>query len=94
MRVRYYLWLANKTKIKEEDVELPDDSTLDVLLKKISENKPEDARRIIQEIADGKSEFIILLNSKTPTNGLKTQLKDGDEVSLMPPVSGGSSALM
>jgi molybdopterin synthase sulfur carrier subunit len=85
------LWLTRKFGANEELVELPDNSPLYALLEKISESKSENIKKLIQEIIQGKSEIIILLNSKTPPNGLKTILRDGDEVDLMPPVSGGSN---
>jgi len=83
------LWLADKTRVREELVVIPGEPSIKDLIEAISINKPEEARRILRGILSGNSEVIVLVNSKTPPQGLDTKLKDGDVVSFMPPVSGG-----
>lgn len=90
IKVKYLLWLAEKAGTSEEEVDLPEDSTLVTLIEKLCENKSSKITEILGKILQGDSEIIILHNSKTPTNGLKTLLKDGDAVIFIPPVSGGS----
>jgi MoaD family protein len=88
IRVKYFLWLSEKAGVEAEELELPSKFTLRQLLLELGNRRPR-LSKIIQELLVGSSEIIILLNSKTPPQGLETPLKDLDEVAFMPPLSGG-----
>jgi molybdopterin synthase catalytic subunit/molybdopterin synthase sulfur carrier subunit len=85
------MWLADKLGTREEEYELKEGCVIRDLLEKIVEQRADHARRLIERLLQGSLDIIILQNSKTPSNGLNTPLNDGDEVSLLPPVSGGAS---
>lgn len=89
VRVKYLLWLAQKAGTNEEIVEIPENVTIADLLEKLAKTR-EGVSKALEEVLQGRSEIIVLYNSKTPPRGLSTTLKDGDIVTLMPPVSGGS----
>lgn len=87
--VKYLLWLAQKAGTSEEVVEIPENITIANLLEKLAKTR-QGVSKVLEEVLQGRSEIIVLHNSKTPSQGLSTILKDGDVVALMPPVSGGS----
>ncbi|MFZ8791879.1 MAG: MoaD/ThiS family protein [Thermosphaera aggregans] len=86
VRVKYFLWLADKAGCSLEEVML-DNSTLFGLMEHIKATRPK-LSKIIESILQGSSEIIVLVNDRSPKT-LNLELKDGDEVVLMPPVSGG-----
>ncbi|MEM4718080.1 MAG: MoaD family protein [Desulfurococcaceae archaeon] len=86
--VKYLMWISQKAGVSEEYIDMDENSTLEDLLLKIIEIRPS-LRKTIQDALSGSAELIVLHNSVTPYNGLKTCLKEGDIVVLMPPVSGG-----
>jgi molybdopterin synthase sulfur carrier subunit len=89
LRIKFLLWLSDKAETGLEELHLEGINaiTLRELLLELRRLKPK-LVKIIEDILTGSSEIIILVNSKTPQN-LETPLRDGDEVVLMPPVSGG-----
>lgn len=88
VKVKYMLWLSLKTRREEEVLDIEPGSTILDLLLKIQE-KTQSIAKYIDEILSGRSEIIILHNSAQPIHGLKTMLRDGDIITLIPPVSGG-----
>lgn len=89
IRARYMLWLAGKAGVPEEVFEIRDeDITLGEFLKVVSTKRPGVAS-YIDAILGNRGEVIVLINGRTPQNGLETRLRDGDEIVLLPPVSGG-----
>jgi molybdopterin synthase sulfur carrier subunit len=89
VKVRYYMWLSQKTGISEEEVELPRSSRIGDLIALLAELRPP-LKSVLESYMQGKSEAIIVLhNSKSPSKGLETPLEDGDIVELLPPISGG-----
>jgi len=89
VHVKYLLWLAQKAGTSEELIEIPENTTIAGLLEKLAKTK-QGVSKVLEEVLRGKSEVIVLHNSKTPLQGLSTTLKDGDIIVLIPPVSGGS----
>jgi MoaD family protein len=86
VRVKYFLWLADKAGRSLEEIML-DNSTLFGLMEHIKATRPK-LSKIIESILQGSSEIIVLVNNSS-SRTLNLELKDGDEVVLMPPVSGG-----
>ena len=82
------MWLSSKIGVTEETIELFEEATIRKLLEYLCNQKPS-AANMYRKILEGSSEIIVLHNSKTPSKGLETPLKDGDTVILIPPVSGG-----
>jgi molybdopterin synthase sulfur carrier subunit len=90
IKVKYMLWLIDKVGISEEVVEIPGEPTLGELINVLAESKTGRARELLLGIQRGETDVVVLVNSKTPPNGLDTKLRDGDNVVLIPPVSGGA----
>jgi len=86
VRVKYFLWLADKAGTSLEEVSLTNPSLLS-LMEHLKASRP-GLSKIIENILQGKSEIIVLVNNISP-KALNLELKEGDEVVLMPPVSGG-----
>jgi molybdopterin synthase sulfur carrier subunit len=78
---------------REEEVEIGEDSSIADLLMMLSEKYGEPFKKAVYEKsgADVKSNYIITVNGYllNQLNGVKTKLKNGDQVILLPIVSGG-----
>jgi MoaD family protein len=76
-----------------EEVDIEDDSSITELLTQLSEKHGEPFRRAVYDSGgtDVKSDFIATVNGYllNQLDGVKTKLKSGDHVVLMPIVSGG-----
>lgn len=89
VKAKYMLWLAGKAGVKEEHFEVHEENiTLGEFLKIISKRRPGIASYVDAILSD-RGEIIVLINGQTPQNGIETKLRNGDEVVLIPPVSGG-----
>ncbi|MEM0378677.1 MAG: MoaD family protein [Thermosphaera sp.] len=86
IRVKYLLWLAEKAGTAGEELVL-NDGSLRELLELIKKVRP-GLSKYMEDILNGVSELILLVNHNPPAS-LEVHLKDGDEVVIMPPVSGG-----
>jgi molybdopterin synthase sulfur carrier subunit len=79
--------------IREEEVEMSDDSTISDLLMVLSEKHGESFKKAVYEAGgkDIKSNFIATVNGYllNQLKGIETKIKNGDHVVLMPIVSGG-----
>jgi len=85
VKIRYYALFREITRCFEEDLLLNDNSSLNDLLSKISVKYP----KLSKYLESGM--FIVLRNQQAvPDKDLKTTLRDGDVIDLMPPPSGGS----
>lgn len=86
VKVRYMLWLREKTGVEQEDYILDDGATLKDLINAIL-NKHEELSNQLEGIFSDDNPFIILVNGKT---GRKNYvLRDNDIVTILPPISGG-----
>jgi molybdopterin synthase sulfur carrier subunit len=78
---------------REEEVEISEGSSIADLLMVLSEKYGEPFKKAVYEKsgADVKSNYIITVNGYllNQLNGVKTKLKSGDQVILLPIVSGG-----
>jgi MoaD family protein len=82
--------LGNK---REEEIEIKEDSSVADLLMTLSNRYGEPFKKAVYEAgsADVKANFMATVNGYllNQLNGVKTKLKRGDHVILMPVVSGG-----
>ena len=67
---------------RADAVDLPDGATLGDALAVARDRYP-------QEFADVLAASRVWINGDEPPNGTATRLSDGDEVAILPPVSGG-----
>ncbi|MEM3731012.1 MAG: MoaD family protein [Candidatus Bathyarchaeia archaeon] len=78
---------------REEEVEIGEGSSIEDLLLKLSERYGETFKKAVYEPSstDVKANYIITVNGYllNQLNGIKTKLKHGDHVILLPIVSGG-----
>ncbi len=86
IRVKYLLWLRDKTGISEEVIVLPGSPSLEELIRTIMDKHPE-LRDLLKNLLGPDNPIIITINGKTINRNIV--LKDGDTVKLIPPVSGG-----
>ena len=93
--VRFFTSLREIANKKEEVLKFPEGEkvTVDTVLKKLAQRY---GKRFAEYVYDGKTgevrgflQFLINGRSVTALNGLQTELKDGDVLAILPPVSGG-----
>jgi len=91
--VKFFTTLREILGKKEDIVELADNSTIEDLLRKLSQKHGD---KFIDYIYDEKTkrpraylQFLIDSFSIGTLQGLKTKLKDGNVVAIIPPVGGG-----
>ncbi len=77
--ILYFASVKDATGVRMEAIELPCDTSIDNLLTKISLTHPN-----IKSILN-----IIQISVNYKVVNMDTVLKDGDEVALLPPISGG-----
>jgi len=89
---KFFTTLREITKKREEEVELPSAATLDDLLRHLSQKYGRQfADYVFNDDKGTRSQLQFLVNGRSTTTlqGLKTRLKDGDKVAIIPPVGGG-----
>jgi molybdopterin synthase sulfur carrier subunit len=72
-------------------VDLNDGSTIKDLLDNLSASRQR-LRSAVFDDSDNVREYVILMKNRKkidPLSGLKTELTEGDEVAILPPVAGG-----
>lgn len=78
---------------REEEVEISEDSSIGDLLARLSERYGEPFQKAFYEPngKDVKTNYIITVNGYllNQLDGIKTKLKNGDHIALLPIVSGG-----
>lgn len=77
--VKYFAVCHEMLERSEEEMQLPDGSTVNTILKKLEEEWP--------EIAEFYEVMQMSVNWEYATE--ETELSEGDEVALIPPVTGG-----
>jgi molybdopterin synthase sulfur carrier subunit len=90
--VRFFTTLREITGKKEEPIELPASASVNAVLRKLSESYGADFNDyVFDELGDVRGHLEILVNGRSVStlSGLRTQLKDGDQVAILPPVGGG-----
>lgn len=94
VKVEYLGHIKNMLESRrEEEIDIEDNSSMSDLLIVLSEKHGESFKKAVYEAGgkDIKSNFIATVNGYllNQLNGVKTKLKNGDHVILMPIVSGG-----
>jgi len=94
IKVRYFTTLRELTGCVEETLELENDASLEDLIEKIASKYGEKARQYLYTDEKQKNinpTLLILVNGRRINllQGLKTKLKDGDTIAILPPVGGG-----
>lgn len=91
VKAKFFAFIREVAGVNEVEVEVEDDTTIVDLIKKLSERLPQKFREFVFEGHEVSKNIIILVNGKgiSELDGLETKLKSGDEVALLPPVSGG-----
>jgi molybdopterin synthase sulfur carrier subunit len=90
--VRFFTTLREITGKKEELLELPKPISVDALLRELSKKYGKDFDDyVFDELGDVRGHLQVLINgtSVSTMQDLKTQLKDADQVAILPPVGGG-----
>ncbi len=91
VKVRLFALLREVAGTKEIEEEVEEGMTVKDLLERLSTKLPKRFRELVFEGQDVSKNVMILVNRRgiRELEGLETKLKDGDEVALLPPVSGG-----
>ncbi|MGD0802725.1 MAG: molybdopterin converting factor subunit 1 [Candidatus Bathyarchaeia archaeon] len=79
LRVRYFASIRELTGLREEQLEVPDNSTADTLKRTVQG---------LHSMLDGQEDNILVAVNGSFVEPMRI-LKEGDEVALFPPVSGG-----
>jgi molybdopterin synthase sulfur carrier subunit len=90
--VRFFTTLREITGKKEEFLEFSKPISVDIVLKQLSKKYGKDFDDyMFDELDDVRGHLQVLINGKSVStmHGLKTQLKDADQVAILPPVGGG-----
>jgi molybdopterin synthase sulfur carrier subunit len=90
--VRFFTTLREITGKKEEQIEFSEPPSVNAVLKQLSRNYGADFDDyMFDELGDVRGHLEILVNGRSVTSlsGLRTKLKDGDQVAILPPVGGG-----
>jgi len=90
--VRFFTTLREIAGKKEERVEFSKPVSVEAVLKRLSRKYGKDFDDyMFDELGDVRGHLQILVNgtSVTTMRGLKTKLKDADQLAVLPPVGGG-----
>lgn len=90
--MRFFTTLREITGKKEESVEFSKPANVESLLKQLSKKYGKDFDDyVFDELGNVRGHLQFLLNGQSVTTlkGLKTRLKDGDKLAVLPPVGGG-----
>jgi molybdopterin synthase sulfur carrier subunit len=90
--VRFFTYLREITKKREEEIDLPSGSTLEELLRLLSKNYGQQFTDYVFNMSgEVQSRFHFLINGKSihALDDFKTILVEGDKVAIVPPVGGG-----
>lgn len=90
--VKFFTTLREIVGKKEEKIELSRATTLDSLLRVLSQRYGKEFNDYIyDELGNvrGHLQFLVNGRSVTTLRGLKTKLKGGDQIAILPPVGGG-----
>lgn len=90
--MRYFAFLRELAGKGEETVHLSENAYMEDLLNELSSKYGEEFRNYVYRLGRFKGLTLnLLLNGRevSTIGGLKARLKDGDTVSILPPVGGG-----
>lgn len=95
VKVRFFTSLREALGKKEEPLCFPDGTavTVDSVLKALSEKYGKTFAEYVYDDKSGQPkgflQFLVNGNSTSTLNGLKTPLRNGDVLAILPPVGGG-----
>jgi len=93
IKVRYFTTLRELARAAEEEIEMKEGSTLVDLLKKIASKYGGEASNYLFDkrsgVIDPSIQFLVNGISIHSLQGLRTELKDGNTVAIVPPIGGG-----
>ncbi len=91
VKVKFFALLREAAGTKEVEEEVEEGTTVRGLLERLSSKLSTKFKELVFEGQEVSRNVIILVNRRgiRELEGLETKLKDGDEVALLPPVSGG-----
>lgn len=92
VRVKFFTTLREITGKKEDEIEFSRALTIGLLMKQLSKKYGKEFNDYVyDELGNVHGHLHFLVNGKSIAglNDLKTKLKDGDQVAILPPVGGG-----
>jgi len=92
VRVKFFTTLREITEKKEEQIEFSKAATVESLLKYLSRKYGDEfIDYVYDELGSVRGYLHLLVNGQSTTalRGLRTRLKEGDQVAILPPVGGG-----
>jgi len=92
LRVQYTAQLRTAIGCAEEEVELPEGSSLAVLLDHLANLRGhEAAKHLLNPAGDAPHSLLVIVNdaAKPASLARTTVLRPGDTISLLPPIAGG-----
>ena len=92
IKIKFFTTLREIVGKKDEQIQLSESTTLEALLKQLSKKYGEDFEDYVyDELGKVRGHLQFLINGKSASTGqgLKTKLREGDEIAILPPVGGG-----
>jgi MoaD family protein len=92
LRVHYMAQLRDALGRTEEDVEMPEGSTLAELLVRLAAGRDREVERhLITDAGQPRPSLLVVVNDApvSPREAVATALRPGDVVTLLPPIAGG-----
>ncbi len=90
--MRFFTTLREITGKREDQIELKRPTSVNLLLKQLGKKYGKEYDDyVFDELGDVRGHLQVLVNGQSVTTlrGLRTTLKDGDQVAILPPVGGG-----
>jgi len=92
VKVKFFTTLREIVGKKEEEIELSRSVTVEALLRQLSKTYGKEFEDYVyDELGNIRGHLQFLVNGKSITalRGLKTKLREDDQVAILPPVGGG-----
>lgn len=92
VKVKFFTTLREIVDKKEEQIELSRSVTVEALLRQLSKMYGKEFEDYVyDELGNIRGHLQFLVNGKSITalQGLKTKLKENDQIAILPPVGGG-----
>ena len=92
IKIKFFTTLREIVGRKDEQIQLSASTTLEALLKQLSRKYGEDFEDYVyDELGKVRGHLQFLINGKSASTaqGLKTKLREDDEIAILPPVGGG-----
>ena len=92
IKIKFFTTLREIVGKKDEQIQLSESTTLEELLKQLAKKYGEDFDDYVyDELGKVRGHLQFLINGKSASTaqGLKTKLREDDEIAILPPVGGG-----